>query len=188
MTARRPHPLVAQLAAERAALDLNRPQVAELAGVSVRALNAVETGTCNPSLTTLDLMARALGFRVALIHIGEKPCRECGQVKPIRLFNTDGRTSDGLATACATCRPRPVATSTDTEVVRRARPYNLTKAGALKGRQAVNAARAAARDARLGHFSDLRGQGLSVEEAAIRLQIHRETARRYERRRTEVAA
>lgn len=104
MTARRRvHPLVEQLIEERHLLDLSRPEIAHLAGVSVRGVNALETGANTPRLGTLELIARALGYRVALIHVGDKQCRTCKEIKPIRRFGRDRHKPDGLAAECGSC-------------------------------------------------------------------------------------
>lgn len=108
----KPHPLIAQLADERHALDFSVEKVAAEAGISRRTINAFDNGTNDPRLSSLEAYAAALGFAVALVRIGKKPCRECNEIKPMTAFGRDRRTRDGIATRCGACvaaNPTPLS-------------------------------------------------------------------------------
>jgi transcriptional regulator with XRE-family HTH domain len=99
----KPHPLICQLAEERHALDLSVEAVAAEAGMSRRTINAFDSGTNDPRLSSLEAYAAALGFAVALVRIHEKSCRECNETKLVTAFGRDNRTRDGIATRCGAC-------------------------------------------------------------------------------------
>jgi transcriptional regulator with XRE-family HTH domain len=99
----KPHPLISQLIEEREALDLSREETAKLAGIARRTIHAFDNGQNDPRLSSLEAYAQALGYTVALVHAGSKPCRECGEIKPARCFGADQRTRDGRATRCGAC-------------------------------------------------------------------------------------
>lgn len=136
MTARRRiHPLIDELAEQRRALDLTRPQAAELAGIAPRTLHAFERGEVNPRLGTLDELAHALGYRVALIPISEKKCLGCGEIKSVRRFGSDQSRPDGLRVRCGSCNAKGVQVTHSTEPGHQAKLANLEK-GRLPRRDA----------------------------------------------------
>jgi transcriptional regulator with XRE-family HTH domain len=100
----RPHPMIERLLEERRALDLSAETAAALAGISRRTLNSLESGTNTGRLQTLDALAHALGFRIELIHVGDKQCRACEEIKPIRHFGRDRTAPDGLCRYCGPCK------------------------------------------------------------------------------------
>lgn len=184
----RPHPLIVQLAEERRALDLTQSALAKLAGLDRKTVTSAEAGTNAPHLGTLDELARALGYRIELVHMGEKACRGCGDVKPIRDFRRDRRRPDGLARYCGPCslKPQPaVVTQEPGLAIKRA---NLTKAGRVRGLQSARSKQIAARDERLARYTALRESGMSRRDAAKQLELKPWTARRYDELRAERAA
>lgn len=58
--------IIKQLKARREALQVTQDMLAELSGVSVRALKQFESGKGNPTLETLSKLANALGMEVSL--------------------------------------------------------------------------------------------------------------------------
>lgn len=58
--------IIKQLKARREALQVTQVMLAELSGVSLRALKQFESGKGNPTLETLSKLAGALGMEVSL--------------------------------------------------------------------------------------------------------------------------
>ena len=58
--------IIKQLKARREALQVTQVMLAELSGVSLRALKQFESGKGNPTLETLSKLADALGMEVNL--------------------------------------------------------------------------------------------------------------------------
>jgi transcriptional regulator with XRE-family HTH domain len=58
--------VIKQLKARREALQVTQVMLAELSGVSLRALKQFESGKGNPTLETLSKLAKALGMEVHL--------------------------------------------------------------------------------------------------------------------------
>lgn len=58
--------IIKQLKARREALQVTQAMLAELSGVSLRALKQFESGKGNPTLETLSKLADALGMEVNL--------------------------------------------------------------------------------------------------------------------------
>jgi transcriptional regulator with XRE-family HTH domain len=58
--------IIKQLKARREALQVTQATLAELSGVSPRALKQFESGKGNPTLETLSKLADALGMEVSL--------------------------------------------------------------------------------------------------------------------------
>ena len=58
--------IIKQLKARREALQVTQVMLAELSGVSLRALKQFESGKGNPTLETLSKLANALGMEVSL--------------------------------------------------------------------------------------------------------------------------
>lgn len=58
--------VIKQLKARREALQVTQAMLAELSGVSLRALKQFESGKGNPTLETLSKLADALGMEVNL--------------------------------------------------------------------------------------------------------------------------
>ena len=58
--------IIKQLKARREALQVTQVTLAELSGVSLRALKQFESGKGNPTLETLSKLADALGMEVTL--------------------------------------------------------------------------------------------------------------------------
>lgn len=120
-----PHPLIAQLAAERRRRDLSRTDAAQRAGISERSLRDWENGGM-PNLSALQDYLDALGLRLIAIPAGpgeadeppgeqipfgqlilsdgEKFCPSCQQVRSRRTdFHRDASRKDGLYARCKTC-------------------------------------------------------------------------------------
>jgi len=57
-----------QVRVRRKFLQLRQRDLAELAGVTLRGLTAIETGQGNPTLNQLSKIASVLGLEVALIQ------------------------------------------------------------------------------------------------------------------------
>lgn len=65
--ARDVHPIVRQLTLRRQQLDLSQTEVANRMGlVSAQSVYALEAGLSNPTLTSLDRWARALGMTLGV--------------------------------------------------------------------------------------------------------------------------
>ena len=58
--------IIKQLKARREALQVTQAMLADLSGVSLRALKQFESGKGNPTLETLTKLADALGMKVSL--------------------------------------------------------------------------------------------------------------------------
>jgi len=58
--------IIKQLKARRETLRVTQEMLAELSGVSLRALKQFESGKGNPTLDTLTKLANALGMEVVL--------------------------------------------------------------------------------------------------------------------------
>ena len=58
--------IIKQLKARRETLQVTQDMLAELSGVSVRALKQFESSKGNPTLETLSKLANALGMEVSL--------------------------------------------------------------------------------------------------------------------------
>ena len=58
--------IIKQLKARREALQVSQVMLADLSGVSLRALKQFESGKGNPTLETLSKLADALGMEVNL--------------------------------------------------------------------------------------------------------------------------
>ncbi len=58
--------IIQQLKARRVALQVTQVMLADLSGVSLRALKQFESGKGNPTLDTLSKLADALGMEVNL--------------------------------------------------------------------------------------------------------------------------
>lgn len=58
--------IIKQLKSRRETLQVTQDMLAELSGVSVRALKQFESGKGNPTLETLSKLANALGMEVSL--------------------------------------------------------------------------------------------------------------------------
>jgi transcriptional regulator with XRE-family HTH domain len=58
--------IIKQIKARREALQVTQVMLAELSGVSLRALKQFESGKGNPTLETLSKLANALGMEVSL--------------------------------------------------------------------------------------------------------------------------
>lgn len=58
--------IIKQLKARREALQVTQSMLAELSGVSLRALKKFESGKGNPTLETLSKLVDALGMEVSL--------------------------------------------------------------------------------------------------------------------------
>lgn len=58
--------IIKQLKARRKSLQVTQAMLAELSGVSLRALKQFESGKGNPTLETLSKLADALGMEVTL--------------------------------------------------------------------------------------------------------------------------
>jgi DNA-binding XRE family transcriptional regulator len=176
----KPHPLIAQLVEERDALDLSRDEAAQMAGVSRRTLNSLDGGTTDPRLSTLEAYAGALGYVVALVHVGDKPCRGCGQTKSVQAFGRDKRTRDGLATRCGAC----VAASPTLPLTSRTTPRPDWRPAFAEQSQR-NAEEAAARFAVFMQHCDA---GLSGAAAGRKAGVSRAQAQTYLVKRRKVLA
>jgi DNA-binding XRE family transcriptional regulator len=183
----KPHPLVTQLIDERRALDLTRKDAALAAGIDRNTLDTLEEGARTPSLPTLEALARAFGFVVTLIHVGEKHCRTCGTTKPIRQFGRDRQSHDGLSSRCGTCvaanTPQAPSRDPDGEHARQQQLAPLAKRRAqITETYAKN----------LAAYANARRKGLEVAEAGEEVGVSLRTAQRYEvdlrEQQTEVAA
>jgi putative transcriptional regulator len=58
---------------QRAILELTQAELAELAGVTRRSINAIETGRMVPSVLLALRIARALGVSVETVFVLEEP-------------------------------------------------------------------------------------------------------------------
>lgn len=58
--------IIKQIKARREALQVTQVMLAELSGVSLRALKQFESGKGNPTLETLSKLANAMGMEVSL--------------------------------------------------------------------------------------------------------------------------
>lgn len=58
--------LIRALKERREVLDINQDQLAELAGVGLRTLKAIESGKGNPTFETLNKLAEVLGMELKL--------------------------------------------------------------------------------------------------------------------------
>lgn len=58
--------IIKQLKARREALQVTQAMLADLSGVSLRALKQFESGKGNPTLETLSKLSEALGMEVRL--------------------------------------------------------------------------------------------------------------------------
>lgn len=121
------HPLIAQLAAERARRGLTRTAAANRAGISERSLRDWEHGGY-PNLAALQDYLDALGLRLVaipagpahdtgeetppgeqipfgelILGAGEKGCGSCRQVRSLRDFTKDRSRKDGLSWRCRFC-------------------------------------------------------------------------------------
>ncbi|MFL1444032.1 helix-turn-helix domain-containing protein [Nocardiopsis protaetiae] len=65
-TRRAPHPVVAQLRADREAAGAPRPRFARDHGIPLRTLEAWEWGLVSPTLDVLATYARRLGYDITL--------------------------------------------------------------------------------------------------------------------------
>jgi DNA-binding XRE family transcriptional regulator len=189
MTARRRvHPLIRELADQRRALDFTRREAARLAGIAPSTIAALETGQAAPRIAVLEDLAHALGYKVALIRIDEKQCRACEEVKPLRYFRRDTRTSDGFANHCGPCS---AAGATDVTLATPGLPADIadiTVFGRDRGRMVGRRVIAARRDRRIAQFAELRRDGLPVAAAAEQLGLSTRTGERYERQIKQEAA
>jgi transcriptional regulator with XRE-family HTH domain len=60
------HILIKQLKDRRESLQVTQDTLADISGVSLRALKQLETGKGNPTLDTLSKLADALGLELSL--------------------------------------------------------------------------------------------------------------------------
>ncbi len=58
--------LIRALKERREVLDINQDHLAELAGVGLRTLKAIESGKGNPTFETLNKLAEVLGMELKL--------------------------------------------------------------------------------------------------------------------------
>uniref|UniRef100_UPI003340DBD1 helix-turn-helix transcriptional regulator n=1 Tax=Castellaniella defragrans TaxID=75697 RepID=UPI003340DBD1 len=65
--------LLGNLAAARRGLGLNQAQLADRAGLSRMAVQKAESGMTDPRLSTLEVMARALGMELMLVPAAIRP-------------------------------------------------------------------------------------------------------------------
>lgn len=166
----RPHPLVVQLASERKRRGLSAKAAAESAGLERHVLAFLESGKhASPRVSTLDALAGALGYEIALINARDrKRCQACSETKRCRDFPRDGRTSDERATYCYACKAEGAV------------PAQQTGCGM------ANVHRIAARNERAKTYFGWRDAGLDEKQAAVRLSeefnLGARTAMRYEQR------
>ena len=65
--------VIKQLKERREALGVTQEMLADISGVSLRALKQFESGKGNPTLDTLSKLAEALGLEVSLHVLTKQP-------------------------------------------------------------------------------------------------------------------
>ena len=59
-------PIISTIKERRATLGITQEQTAELAGIGLRTLKAIESGTSNPTVKTLSRIADVLGMNLVI--------------------------------------------------------------------------------------------------------------------------
>ena len=179
-----PHPLIAQLIEERHALDLTQRQLSDMAGIPDTTISSFERGRSVPNLDLFEAHAQALGYRIALIHVGEKHCLDCNTTKAVRFFAPDQRSSDGYKTRCGACtaaKAPPVQWGSASGSAQRKQ-----RSSAVASCHAAIAERA---ERRYATYLKLHASGYTIPEAAKEIGVSLRTVQRFDvRRREEQAA
>jgi HTH-type transcriptional regulator/antitoxin HipB len=75
--------LAGELARRRKALGLTQLQLARRAGLRQSDVSRLESGSTNPTWSTLQAVLNVLGARLAIVDATEKPTRRRGRTRPV---------------------------------------------------------------------------------------------------------